>query len=212
MLRAHLKKMTWFLVALIGAVWIHRAILCFVFHVDQAYIFAAFDTRLDELMVGCLVAVLLKRRAIPRLWGVISKSALLPFLTLGTLAVSIYAGDVHVNIYRDVFGFAIEPLLIAILIVQMISFSSTRLWKWTEWSAVKFLGRISYSLYLYQQLSLYSVRNALGHYPVVVQLAGAITVTIILATLSHYVVERPFLKLKTSAPRVRKELAYEAAQ
>src|SRR3984893_4831509 len=89
MLRGNLKRMTVFLTAVIGAVWIHRAILCFVFHVDQAYIYAAFDTRLDELMVGCLVAVLLKRRSLSGLWRAISASAFLPFVTLAVLAVSI---------------------------------------------------------------------------------------------------------------------------
>jgi peptidoglycan/LPS O-acetylase OafA/YrhL len=211
MLRGNLKRMTVFLAAVNGAVWIHRAILCFVFHVDQAYIYASFDTRLDELMAGCLVAVLLKRRVLSGLWRAISASALLPLATLGVLAVSIYAGELYIVRYRDVFGFAIEPLLVVILVVQMISFSSTGLWKWTEWSAVKFLGRISYSLYLYQQLTLHAVKKALGAYPEVFQLAGALLVTILLATISYYVIERPFLKLKSVSPRLHKKLVYETA-
>ena len=211
MLRGNLKRMTWFLVALIGAVWIHRAILCVVFHVDQAYIFAAFDTRLDELMAGCLVAVLLKRRALPRLWQAVSASTFLPLATLAILAASVYGGELYINRYGDVVGFAIEPLLIAILVVQMIAFSSTTLWKWTEWNWVRFFGRISYSVYLYQQLTLHAVKSALAAYPVVIQLAGAILVTVVLATMSHYLIERPFLKLKSATPRVRKELVYEAA-
>jgi len=76
---------------------------------------------------------------------------------------------------------------------------------------VKFLGRISYSLYLYQQLTLHAVKNALGHYPVVIQLAGAILVTVIVASMSYYLIERPFLKLKSATPRLRKELVYEVA-
>src|SRR6185503_16037483 len=210
MLRGNLKRMTVFLTAVIGAVWIHRAILCFGFHVDQAYIFAASDTRLDELMVGCLVAVLLKRRALSGLWRAICASALLPLVTLAMQAVSVYVGELYIRRYIDVFGFAIEPLLVAILVVQMISFSSTGLWKWTEWNAVKFLGRISYSLYLYQQLTLHAVRKALGAYPEVLQLMGAIMVTIILATLSYYLIERPVLKLKSVSPRLPKKLVYEA--
>lgn len=211
MLRSNLKRMTTFLIALIGAVWIHRAILCFGFHVDQAYIYASFDTRLDELMVGCLVAVLLKRRALSGLWRAVSANALLPLATLAILAVSIYGGELYVERYRDVFGFAIEPLLVAILVVQLIALSSTGLWKWTEWNWIKFLGRVSYSLYLYQQLTLHAVKNALGQYPLVIQLAGAILVTLILATISYYVIERPFLKLKSVSPRLPKKLVYEAA-
>lgn len=211
MLRGNLRKMTAFLVGIIAAVWIHRAILCFAFNIDQAYIQAAFDTRLDELMVGCLLAVLLKRRALASCWRVVSANTLLPLVTIALLALSVYAGEVYVERYRDVFGFAIEPLLIAVLIVQMISFSSTRLWSWTEWPVLRFLGRISYSLYLYQQLVLHPTRKALAAYPVILQLAGAILVTIILATISHYLIERPFLKLKSASPRRQQKLIYEVA-
>ena len=211
MLRGNLKRMSVFLIGLIGAVWIHRAVLCFGLHVDQAYIQAAFDTRLDELMVGCLLAVLLKRRVLAPFWRVISSNALLPIATIAFLLFSVYAGEIYIDRYRDVFGFAIEPLLIAILITQMIAFSSTKLWGWTEFGVVKFLGRISYSLYLYQQLTLHAVRKALGAYPVFVQLAGAILVTILIATISHYLIERPFLKFRSPLPRLRAKPAYEAA-
>src|SRR6185503_16874516 len=211
MLRGNLRRMTIFLAGLIGAVWIHRAILCYGFRIDQAYIYAAFDTRLDELMVGCLLAVLLKRGALGRMWQAISSKAFLPFATIALLAISIYAGEAYVDRYRDVFGFAIEPLLFAILIVQMIALSSIRTWGWTEWRTIKFLGRISYSLYLYQQLTLHAVRHALEAYPVIVQLIAAVGVTIVLATISHYLIERPFLNLKSSSPQQRKRLVYEAA-
>ncbi|HXF41789.1 MAG TPA: acyltransferase [Blastocatellia bacterium] len=211
MLRGNLRRMTIFLAGLIGAVWIHRAILCYEFRIDQAYIYAAFDTRLDELMVGCLLAVLLKRGSLANVWRTISSNVLLPVVTIALLAISIYAGEAYIDRYRDVFGFAIEPLLFAILIVQMIALSSTRTWSWTEWRTIKFLGRISYSLYLYQQLTLHAVRHALEAYPVVVQLSAAIAVTIVLATISHYLIERPFLKLKSDSPRPRKSLVYEMA-
>jgi peptidoglycan/LPS O-acetylase OafA/YrhL len=212
LLRSNLRRMTIFLVGLIGAVWIHRAVLSLGFHVDQAYIFAALDTRIDGLMVGCLLAVLLKRQALASLWRGVTANALLPLATIALLAGSIYAGNVYSYKYQDVFGFAIEPVLVAILVVQMISLSSTALWKWTEWRAVKYLGRISYSLYLYQQLTLHAVRNALSSYPVLVQLTGAIVVTIILATISYYVIERPFLKLKSVRPRLRATLELEPAR
>ncbi|HXU08627.1 MAG TPA: hypothetical protein VN743_06490, partial [Blastocatellia bacterium] len=100
----------------------------------------------------------------------------------------------------------------AILIVQMIALSSTRTWGWTEWRTIKLLGRISYSLYLYQQLTLHAVRHALEAYSVIVQLSAAVAVTIVLATISLYLIERPFLKLKSRSPQPRKQLVYEAAR
>lgn len=194
--RRSYTKMVLFLASLIGAVWIYRVVLCYGLNINQAYIYAAFDTRLDELMVGCLLAVVLKKGMLASFWRKVTANEYLPLVTLALLICSIFVGNAYVYRYRDVFGFALEPLLIALLIVQLMTHSSARLWSWTEWRVMKFLGRISYSLYLYQQLVLHPARQATARYPVVVQLIVAIVATIIVASLSYYLIERPFLKLK----------------
>lgn len=195
-LRHNLRRAAIFLAALIGAVWLYRVILCFGFNVDQGYIYAAFDTRLDELMVGCLLAILIRQGSLSFFWRAVTAHTLLPLVTIALLIASIFIGKAYVYRYRDVFGFAIEPPLIAILLVQLIVLSSTSMWGWTEWRVLKFLGRISYSLYLYQQVTLSPVKRVLGSYPAALQLVAAILVTIIIAAISHYVIEQPFLKLK----------------
>lgn len=195
LLRRNLSRAATFLVMLIGTVWIYRAVLCFGFNVDQGYIYAAFDTRLDELMVGCLTAILIKQGKLPVFWRAVTAHTLLPLVTIALLLASIFIGNAYVYRYRDVFGFAIEPPLFAILIVQLIVLSSTSLWSWTEWRVLKFLGRISYSLYLYQQITLGQAKKLTISYPVVLQLAVAVLITIVVATLSYYVIEQPFLKL-----------------
>ena len=48
--RRNLARLTLHLVCIIGAVWLYRGLLVFLLNVDQAYIYAAFDTRLDHLM------------------------------------------------------------------------------------------------------------------------------------------------------------------
>lgn len=194
--RKNLKRLAIFIATLVAAVWVYRAGLTYVLRVDQSYIYAAFDTRLDHLMMGCLLAVLLRIEALTFLWRATTAHLLLPLVTIALLLVSIYVGNAYVYRYRDVFGFALDPLLIAILLTQLIALSDTSLWSWTEWRVMKFLGRVSYSLYLYQQITLYPVRKVLGGQPVVLQLAAAILVTVIVATLSYYLIEQPFLKLK----------------
>ena len=197
LLRKNLRTMTRALIALIACVWIYRAVLVYGFGVNVSYIYTAFDTRLDHLMVGCLLAVLLKRDALPALWSAVTNHAAAPLVTIALLGVSIYAGQENlVPRYRDVFGYALEPLLMAIFIVQMIKLSESGVWAWTEWSWIKYLGRISYPLYLYQQFTIYPTSKALAFLPWPVQLAGVITTTIIAASLSYFIVERYFLKLK----------------
>lgn len=194
--RRSLARTATFLVVLILTVWVYRAVLCFGFAMSQDYIYAAFDTRLDELMVGCLTAIIIKQGRLSVFWRAATAHALLPLVTIALILVSIFIGDAYIYRYRDVFGFAIEPPLIAILLVQMIVLSTTPLWSWTEWPVLKFLGRISYSLYLYQQLTLAPAKRMFGSYPLMVQLIAAILITIIVAAISFYVIEQPFLKLK----------------
>lgn len=189
-------RLTLYLVGIIGAVWLYRALLVFLFNVDQAYIYAAFDTRLDHLMVGCLLAVSLKRGLLRSFWKAVCSRVYLPLMTVVLLTASIFLGELFYDRYRDVFGFAVEPILFAVLVVQLVSLSSSWLWKWLEWPVLRYLGRISYSLYLYQQITLYPVRKVLASQPVILQLAAAIIFTVIVASASYYFVERPFLNLK----------------
>ena len=197
LLRHNLRRMTRVLVAIICAVWIYRAVLVYGFGVNQSYIYSAFDTRLDHLMAGCLLAVALKREIAQPLWNKVTGSAFAPLATIALLGVSIFAGQENLlPRYRDVIGNAVEPLLMAVFIVQMIKLSASGAWAWTQWGWVRYLGRISYPLYLYQQFTLYPVTKALARFPVPIQLAGAIIATVIAASLSYYLVERYFLKLK----------------
>ena len=194
--RRNLARLTTYLVCIIGAVWLYRAALVFLLKVDQVYIYAAFDTRLDHLMIGCLLAVVLKRGAFSSFWEKACANVYLPLLTVVLLAGSIFFGELWYDRYRDVFGFAVEPLLFAVLVVQLIRFCTSLPWRWIEWPVLRYLGRISYSLYLYQQITLYPVRKALAAQPVIIQLAAAIILTVVVATASYYLIERPFLKLK----------------
>ena len=199
-LRHDLRKMSIFLACLIAAVSLYRWLLFFVFHVNQGYFYAAFDTRMDSLMVGCLLAVLLRRRVLLPLWSAICSSGLFPLATVLLFAVSTYFAST-VPRYRDVVGFTIDPLLIGIFIVQMIYFSSDSIGQWLEWRWVRFLGKISYSLYLYQQLTLSVVDKRIANLPLPLQVLIAVGVTIAVASLSYYLIEQPFLKLKTKRAR-----------
>src|SRR5262245_27412982 len=170
----NLSAMTKFLFGLILAVWGYRILLCYLIHMDQGWIYAAFDRRIDHLAVGCLLAVLLKRSAFMSFWRYVCAHPLLPILTVILLILSIYDGGLVLRRYRDVVGFALEPILIAILLVQLVVLSSAGMWRWIEWPAIRFLGRISYSLYLYQQLTLFSIRKRLSGEPVILQLFFAV--------------------------------------
>jgi peptidoglycan/LPS O-acetylase OafA/YrhL len=115
---------------------------------------------------------------------------------VGLLVASVGVGPTLVPRYRDTIGFAVEPPLMGLLMVQVVALSGRAPWTWLEWPVVKFLGRISYSLYLYQQLTVWTTSRLLSSSPLVIQLAGVWAVTIVAAAGSYYVIEAPFLRLK----------------
>ena len=193
--RHNLKRLAWYLVGLIGFVWIYRVALCLIFHVDQAYIYRAFDTRIDNLMVGCLVAVLVKQGALQRLWGMLSANVYLPLLTVALLAGSSYF-TINSFLYRDLVSFAFEPLLVAVLMIQLIVHSQTRAWGWFEARPMRYLGQISYSLYLYHPAVGYQVFKRLPNVPFWESFGIAVAMTVAVASASYYFIEKPFLRLK----------------
>lgn len=205
-LRRRPDRLPWVLVAIIVAVWIYRFVLCFGFHVDQAYLYASFDTRFDSLMVGCLLAVILWQRRLDELVNRLTLNPWLPLLTLVLLILAIYfpqISGIPVPRYRDVFEFLLTPLLTAVLMAQLIANHGHWLWSWLESRPIRYLGMISYSLYLYQQIILGPVSNVLHAWPRPVAVAGAIGATVLVASGSYFFVERPFLLWKNRRLEMR---------
>lgn len=194
------RRRTAFLILLIAGIWIYRAMLELTLGFDQGYIYEAFDTRADHLAVGCLLAVLLHNRRLPGLWERLSTISM-SLLTLALLSLSVYLNQSFGTLYRDVFGFAVEPVLVAILIVQTMALSDTPLWRWLNWRWVMYLGALSYSIYLYHQVAGDFGRKIFAAYEFRAPIIGSVAAIIVTASCSYHVIERPFLRLKHLALR-----------
>jgi peptidoglycan/LPS O-acetylase OafA/YrhL/glycosyltransferase involved in cell wall biosynthesis len=187
-----------FLIAAIGSIWIYRAVLQFVVRVHSGYFYEAFDTRADHLLIGCLLAVLLRSDCLPHVWDRLC-AQWISIVALALLAISASAASMLGAPYRNVVGFAIDPLLVAIVIVQAIALRNTPLWGWLNWRWVRYLGVISYSIYLYQQIVIDPVKGAFRAYPLAVRMAAAVAAVILIASASYYLIELPLLRLKDRA-------------
>jgi peptidoglycan/LPS O-acetylase OafA/YrhL len=196
LLRKRRKTMAWVLASIIVAIWIYRPVLHFVFGVWQGYIYEAFDTRADHLLMGCLLAVLLRSQFLARFWRVVCSNVGLSVLITALLGLSVTLAIHFGTTYRDTVGFVVDPILVALLIVQFIAFRKRMIWAWLNLAWVRFLGRISYSVYLYQQIALEPVRKHLANTPVLFQLVVAVSVVTLVASASYFIVEKPFLRLR----------------
>jgi peptidoglycan/LPS O-acetylase OafA/YrhL len=169
-----------------------RSWLVFGAHRDVAYIYNAFDTRFDNLAIGCLLAIVVQydRVCAAAKWFV--KRSWFPVVTLALLLSSrtILSAEYHFSI-----GLTIDALLVAVLIVQILQLYQTRLWRWLEWPAMRYFGAISYPMYLYHGWGASLGRRLPGDSPMLEFVAG-ILATIVLGSASYYLIERPVLKLR----------------
>lgn len=186
------------LMALAALAW--RSWLTLGAHADVSYVYNAFDTRFDNLAVGCLLALVVDYKLVVTAAESVARRAWFPLLTLALLLVSRLAmpGGYHYSI-----GFTVDAVLVAVLIVQLLQLCQTRGWSWLEWRAVRYLGAISYPIYLYHQWGASIGRRFPLHEPAI-EFAAGVLATIALASGSYFIIERPFLKLKARyAPEKR---------
>lgn len=181
-----------------GVLW--RSLAFLFLGLPGTYMYTAFDTRLDNLAIGCLLAVLLRTQfiGVKQSLRYVAWTPWAPFFTAALVGLQSQTG----GRYRNTVGYTVEALLVALCILQLLVWSTNPLWRWLDHRSIKFIGRISYPLYLYNSLGDSIARRISPEGAVTVVVS--IIVTFALASASYYIVEQPFLRLKrrvTSAPR-----------
>jgi peptidoglycan/LPS O-acetylase OafA/YrhL len=210
--RANLNGMSLVLVAICVIVLVHRILLMYVWHASPIYLYTAFDTRMDSLAAGCLLAVSVRTGTARQFVGRVCGHWSLPMFTISLFALSMALPSLaHGVPYWNVEGFTVESALSAILIVQMVVLGSEFPWRWINWRGVRFVGTVSYSWYLYNAIGPDAVNHSpLGH--TLFRAPAGLLAGLLLACASYYVVERPFLKLKAKYEVKTRPLPHGIAQ
>jgi peptidoglycan/LPS O-acetylase OafA/YrhL len=158
-----------------------------------SYVYNAFDTRFDNLAIGCALAFLLQKNSISRLLDWLSSRFWMPLITLGLLSVSL-AVDNKDYTYGP--AFTVDAILLALLLVQIIRLSNSWFWSWLNHPVSVYLGVISYPLYLWHVWGI-QAGHKLHFLPDAAQTLMGIGLSILLAALSYHFLERKFLHLKS---------------
>ncbi len=198
-----LRKLTRVLLALIATVDIYRIVLFFGFHASSEWLNYTFDCRIDHLLVGCLLAVVLKRGSLERAWAFATARVWFSLVPFGLILASIALGFRFHLPYRIAIGFVVDPLLTAVLIVQVIAFGHSWLWGWLNSRVVRYIGRVSYSMYLFHVFTNGLVTRVLGQQPRWIVVMSAIGLAVLLGSVSYYMVELNFLRLKSRFAHTR---------
>ena len=183
------------LIAAIFLIWAYRLVMVLIFRVHQGYVYEAWDMRADHLLIGCLLATLLYSGSSTKLFHIVGSRPAMLWFTILLLGLSSIMPHLVTWRYRDLVGFIVDPVLTAVLITQGLAFWNAS-GVWLNWSWMRWLGRLSYSIYLYQQIALAPAKKLLASQPVAIQLVFAIATCVAVASLSYYVIEKPFLSLK----------------
>jgi peptidoglycan/LPS O-acetylase OafA/YrhL len=197
LLRGQRRRLTVIVVLIIVGAWGLRAGLRLGLGVDQGYVYRAFETRADHLMMGCLLALAIRQRLGAGLIDALCARAVYPAITVALLAASAALNVVLGEVYRDLVGFCVDPVLAAVLIAQLLAFHDRRPWRWLDWRPVAEVGALSYGMYLYHQLAIAPAARLGAGWPWPVGLALVLGITTVAALASRHLIERPFLRLKS---------------
>jgi peptidoglycan/LPS O-acetylase OafA/YrhL len=192
-----LRKLTHLLIAAIVLVDVYRIVLFFKFHVNENWLHYSFDSRVDHLLVGCLLAVLIKRGVLMRFWNFLTARTWISLVSFGLIVLSI-AMDFRFHVaYKYAVGFVVDPLLTAIFLVQVIAMGNTWLWGWLNWRVIRYLGQVSYGMFLYHMLVNRLVIDVFGRHSLWIHVPAVIAGAALLGAFSFHLIERRFLRLKS---------------
>ena len=155
----------------------------------RSHIGMMLHTHVDGIMMGCFLSLALDGKVWHRALS-LTRHALTPVLSLLFLfGVDSYAENRWHGGYMVTVGFSLENVAIAALLLFVVFRHKSLLGRLLNLPALKHIGVISYSLYLWQQLFTGPFTHPLG-----LSLLG----TAVCAELSYLLVERPSLRVRDS--------------
>jgi len=151
-------------------------------------------TAADALMFGCVLALGEGTPIFEKLWKYF-QNWLIPLITsLFVLVVWPYI-SVHHRHLSAPFGMTFNGISLAIVLLWLVRNPQSVVGRFLNSPGLVFIGVLSYSLYLWQQLILGPVNGTWTHqFPINLVLCFA------LGTASYYVIEKPFLALRHRKP------------
>ncbi len=148
-------------------------------------------TRLDQLALGCILAILEYKGILEK----INNNIFLALIFIGLILVA-YTGTFNyfnLNLYKhNAYGLLYFGLIgFCILSKQTILFN-----RFLTSKAMQFLGKISYGIYVWHILAMLFLTHYFKTINILFDFGLMLLITIIMSTLSFYLIENRFLQLK----------------
>lgn len=184
------KQQALVMYGLCALVLLWRCALVFIFHSSESRTFYATDTRLDSILFGCILAVygnpVLDEPAneSPPQWR---RLLLLP-LGCGLLAFSLVVRNPD---FRETFRYTIQGLALFPIFIVAIREPNSGIFRWLNKGWVRFIGSLSYSLYLVHFVVIYGVHFWFSQLHPLLQGLLSLSISFLIAFSIYTLVEQP---------------------
>ncbi len=185
------RRLLAFLMVVMAAAPLIRVASYFLAPGTRGAINLMFHTQFDSIAAGVLLGVLLRREA-SRRW--LERAASRGWLVAGLLVFLTYVSPLLAFRWRGSYGLTVGKSLdlvsLGVVITAAVSFPASRLFRLLNWRPLAYVGVLSYSLYVWNNLFLLGMGRWFNVFP------WNLGCVVAMALLSHYLVENPFLRLK----------------
>ena len=166
-----------------------RIITYYVAPHQRALLNAMLHTGLDSIMFGCLLALLWRNPRFNRFVQPLVRGWVAAFAAAFTLILSPVFLQAHFRgSYTLVFGFTLNALCLSQILIYVVRNPHTRVGRLLNTPALRHLGVISYSLYLWQQP--FTRANSVPPAP------WNLLAILACAEMSYWLIERPSFRLR----------------
>ncbi len=160
----------------------------------RAFLVAMLHTRVDTIMFGCLMALLwtnerFERFTRPLANGWVAATGALYVLVAHPILQAHLGGT-----YNLVLGLSVEAAFLSIILLYAVRVPASPFGRLLNTAALRHIGVISYSLYLWQQI--FTRENSAPFFP------WNLLPILICAELSYWLVERPSFRLRDRLERI----------
>jgi len=190
-----------------AAVLAWRYIYIVVMHGNADHTYYATDSRMDSILYGAMLAGLAFYA--PRAIDLLAQRSIFAWAAFGLILFSLVYRNV---LFREVVRFSVQGMALIPIFASLLF--SQKLWLCRAVLCsplMVWIGAISYSLYVWHELAFFIVTGSLvgtarlEHW----QVATALALTILLATVCYYFVERPLRYRRKMISRREKEAGQE---